>query len=217
VVNETRTGFFLTFEGGEGAGKSTQVNRLKSWLEARGVSVLATREPGGTPSGERLRTLLVEDETQNWSSWSEILLMTAARVEHVRQVIKPALEAGQVVLCDRYVDSTRAYQACDEARDEAILHLHKSAVCGGLMPELTILLDLSPEQGLERAFARGGAARFEKRGLDYHRRVRSRFNLMAQDEPDRFLTLDASLDIETLHARIREPLANRLILANHDG
>lgn len=209
-LDARQRGTFITFEGGEGAGKSTQLARLDATLRAQGYDVVTTREPGGTPSGEALRHLLVQGSATRWTPWSEVLLMTAARVEHVTHVILPALQNGQIVLCDRYVDSTRAYQAGDTVCDEDICSLHHRAIPGGLMPDLTFLLDIAPETGLARASARGAADRFEAKGLDYHKRLRARFHQFAQQETDRIRIVDAAASPDDIAGVIWSRVEERL-------
>ena len=186
-------GRFITFEGGEGAGKTTQIALLRQRLEAAGRTVLATREPGGTPGAEEIRRLLVTGEPGRWDAWTEALLVTAARRDHVERVIRPALAAGTWVLCDRFLDSTLAYQGGALGRD-AIEALH-SLVFGRLRPDLTLVLDIDPAVGLERAGKRaGGEGRFEARGLEWHRRLRETFLAIAKAEPGRCRIIDAAGD-----------------------
>ncbi|HKY95025.1 MAG TPA: dTMP kinase [Kiloniellales bacterium] len=186
-------GRFITFEGGEGAGKSTQIALLRQRLEAAGRTVLATREPGGTPGAEEVRRLLVTGEPGRWDAWSEALLISAARRDHIERVIRPALASGTWVLCDRFLDSTLAYQGAVAGLGlDAVEALH-TLVFGRLRPDLTVLLDLDPAVGLARAGKRAnGEGRFEARGLEWHQRLREAFLAIAKAEPGRVKVIDAS-------------------------
>lgn len=183
-------GIFITFEGGEGAGKSTQVRRLAEELTVAGHDVVITREPGGTPYAEAIRTVLLSPESPG-DALTEALLFAAARREHIRALIEPALAAGKVVLSDRFTDSTRAYQGgrLPEATIEGIIAL----ATAGLTPDLTLLLDIAPERGLARAKARSAAAdAFEREGLKFHQDVRERFLELSEADPLRFAVVDAA-------------------------
>lgn len=195
------TGLFITFEGGDGAGKSTQAELLASWLNGRGFEVVRTREPGGTPLGATLRDLLLHGE--HVSPRAEALLYAADRAQHVAEVVRPALERGAAVVQDRYIDSSLAYQgagrplAVEEIRD-----LSEWAT-ESLRPGLTVLLDVSPELGAERRSAAGQTAdRLESEAAEFHRRVREGFLGLAEADPDRFLVLDAARPVEELHTAI---------------
>jgi dTMP kinase len=185
-------GRFITFEGGEGAGKSTQARRLAERLREQGHAVALTREPGGSPGAEALRGLLVEGEADRWSPLSETLLMYAARADHLERTIRPALARGDWVICDRFLDSTRVYQGvADGAAPELIAQLERAVVASD-RPDLTLVFDLPVETGLARAGARaGGEARFEAKGPDFHRRVRAAFLAIAEGEPQRCAVIDA--------------------------
>lgn len=191
-------GGFITFEGGEGAGKTTQLRRLVSALEAAGEAVVATREPGGAAGAEDIRRLLVSGAPGRWDVVSEALLMVAARRDHAESLIRPTLARGAWVVCDRFADSTMAYQGLAGGLGrEAVDRLHRLAI-PDLVPDLTLLFDLDPAVGLARAQARlgpKGAAtedRFEAKGLDFHRRLRDAFLSIAADHPDRVVVIDAS-------------------------
>lgn len=181
---------FITIEGGEGTGKSTLIKGLARALSADGHDLVQTREPGGSPGAEEIRALLVTGEADRWDAMTELLLMTAARRDHVERVIRPALARGATVLCDRYVDSTRAYQGMRGVSRALIDRLHRDSI--GLDPNRTLVLDLPAETGLARAEERGGAARFEGMGLDYHRRLREAFLEIAHAEPSRCMVIDAA-------------------------
>ncbi len=204
-------GRFLTLEGGEGVGKSTQARALVAALEARGVHAVLTREPGGSAGAEAIRTLLMQGDVQRWSAHAEALLFGAARADHVEKVIAPLVEAGSWVICDRFIDSTRAYQGAQGIDDAAILALHGFG-SRGLLPDRTLLLALPDGEGDERARARDGADadRFAARDGAFHRSVVATFNRIAQAEPDRVRRIDASGAIETVTARLLDALADLL-------
>jgi dTMP kinase len=188
-------GFFITFEGGEGGGKSTQIRCLADRLAATGREVVATREPGGSPGAEAIRGLLVTGDPERWSPITETLLVYAARRDHIERVIAPALARGAVVLCDRFADSTRAYQGAGGGAPQGFIAVLEAQVLGPLRPDLTLILDLPVEMGLARAAGRGGAeGRFEAKGPAFHARLRAAFLAIAQAEPDRCTVIDASLD-----------------------
>lgn len=203
-------GLFVTFEGGEGSGKSTQIRRLAAHLAARGPEPLVTREPGGTPLAERVRTLLL-DPALHPNGISEALLMEAARADLVETVLRPALDAGRIVLCDRYDDSTLAYQGAGRGLDDAMLRGWNAAATGGLRPDLTLLFDVDPRIGLERrGSAAGDTNRLDREPAGFHQRVRARYLELARSEPERWIQLDAALDPEQLELRIREAVEERL-------
>ncbi|MBR9835107.1 MAG: dTMP kinase [Alphaproteobacteria bacterium] len=190
------TGQFITLEGGEGTGKSTLVSGLKRSLETRNISVIATREPGGTPLAELARELvLYPRQGEAWSSLSQALMMNAARDDHLRKSIRPALQDGQWVLCDRFSDSTRVYQAL-EGTDPAILRQLETAVVADTIPNLTFMLDGDPEKFAQRRAGRGTEDVFERKGLDFHRAVRKAFLDIAAEEPGRCVVLDAEMPAE---------------------
>ena len=182
-------GVFVTIEGGEGTGKSTLARALADALgETR--EVVLTREPGGSPGAEEIRALLVSGDADRWDAMTELLLLNAARRDHVERVIKPALARGALVICDRYVDSTRAYQGLRGVERPIIDRLHLRTI--GLDPDRTLILDVPPETGLARAAERGGDARFESMGLDYHTALRDAFLGIANKDPDRCAVIDAT-------------------------
>ncbi len=194
-------GRLIAFEGGEGAGKSTQIAILSERLAARGEDVVVTREPGGTPGAEEIRALFVHGGQARWTPETDALLVTAARADHVARLIRPALQAGKTVLCDRFVHSTLAYQGHAGGLDpDALLALHRFAT-GDLWPDLVLWLDLPVELGLQRSRARGGASgaateqRFEGFALDYHARVRAGFTALAKADP-RIRRIDAARSAE---------------------
>lgn len=205
------TGRFITFEGGEGSGKSTQVARLSERLRRSGLEVLATREPGGAPGAEDIRRLLVEGRTDRWQPFTEALLHYAARHEHLTRTLRPALNAGCWVVCDRFADSTLAYQGYGHGVDrEKIMRLHRLVV-EGFAPDLTVILDLPVETGLERARIRGGAEdRYERMDVDFHRRIRAGFLDIATRDLARCAVVDATPDAETVAATVATLVTARL-------
>ncbi len=194
-------GLFLTFEGPEGAGKTTQLVRLQARLEAAGHTLTVTREPGGTPLGTRVREVVL-DPALEMEALPEFLLYSASRAQLVQDVVRPALARGETVLCDRYADSSLAYQGAGRGLPLSLLQTITQAATGGLQPDLTILLDLDPAVGLARAAARGQPDRLERADLGFHQRVRQGFLLLAQQEPPRFLVLDASKTPDELAGEI---------------
>lgn len=188
-------GFFITFEGGEGAGKSTQIRLLADALRAEGLDVLVTREPGGSPGAEAVRHVLLSGAAEPFGPGLEALLFAAARSDHVEQVIRPAVEQGRVVLCDRFMDSSRVYQGVTGNLDPDFMAALERVTVSGMVPDLTIILDIDPEEGLRRAAARResgeGADRFEKEQVDIHQRRREAYLAIAAAEPDRCVVIDA--------------------------
>jgi dTMP kinase len=201
-------GYFITLEGGEGAGKSTQARRVAAALAAAGVPVLRTREPGGAPGAERIRDLLLSPGS--WDSLTEAMLHFAARREHVVRSIRPMLEAGAWVICDRFADSTLAYQGAGQGLAYETWARLCDLTLEGLQPDLTLILDLPVEAGLARAAARSAADRYEKLGADFHARIRAGFHDIARREPARCVVLDAARDAEAVYASITETLRQRL-------
>ena len=200
-------GLFITFEGGEGVGKSTQVRRLAARLQASGREVVVTREPGGSPGAEAIRNLVLNGSADRWSPVTETLLMYASRRDHIERTLRPALARGAVVLCDRYADSTRAYQGAAGGADPGLISALETFILEDVRPARTLIFDLDPELGLARALGRPDAeARFESKGLDFHRRLRAGFLAIARDEPERCRIVDASGDPDTVEARVLEAL-----------
>jgi dTMP kinase len=186
-------GRFITFEGGEGAGKTTQIRRLAERLAAHAPEVVTTREPGGSPGAELLRDLLVKGAVDRWSPTSETLILYAAREDHLQRLIRPALARGAWVLSDRFADSTRAYQGAAGGADTALIAELERTVVGEERPDLTFVLDVPVELGLSRAHGRGGAeTRFEDKGLAFHTRLREAFLAIAAAEPGRCAVIDAT-------------------------
>ena len=204
-------GRFITFEGGEGAGKSTQARRLAERLRALGLPVTTTREPGGSPGAEALRGLLLEGATDRWSPTSETLLMYAARADHLERTIRPALQRGEWVICDRFLDSTRAYQGAGGGASAALIEQLERSVVAADRPDLTLVFDLPVDEGLARAHARaGGEARFEAKGEVFHKRLRAGFLAIAEREPERCVVINAAPAVEAVEAAVWAAVAARL-------
>ncbi len=210
-MNGGTPGRFITLEGGEGAGKSTQIGRLKAWLEGRGKTVVATREPGGAPGAEMVRKLLVEGPADKWDGPTEALLHFAARRDHLRATVWPALESGAWVISDRFADSTRAYQGYGHGVDLAMLERLYDIAVGDFRPDLTLVLDLPIETGLARAAARRGTeTRYESLPMAFHQRVKAGFLEIARADPRRCAVVDAGHDIDTIAAAIARVVGDRL-------
>jgi dTMP kinase len=211
-------GFFVTFEGLDGSGKSTQLRRLKEWLEAQGLPVTPTRQPGGTRVGDRIRGLLLDSRTDRLSPFTELGLMFSDRAQSIAEVIEPALAAGRVVLCDRFTDSSEAYQGGGrELGSQIVLDLH-AALCNGLQPDLTLLLLPDFNRSLARARQRNqrvaAAAgsdenRFEKENSDFYRRVFDKYREIAAREPLRVVTIESDDSIDEIHQRIVQVVRER--------
>jgi len=207
------TGLFITFEGGEGCGKSTQIAALKARLEAMGKTVVQTREPGGTALGESVRSLLQHDDAgQGMSPEAELLLFAASRAQHVRELIAPAIAQGQIVLCDRFLDSTTVYQGVARAIDSKKVDTINQFAIGDTKPDLTILIDLPPEIGLARVHARsdGQLDRMENEAIEFFQAVRRGYLDLAKSEPKRFLVLDGSQSVEKLEIQIWQRVGETL-------
>lgn len=206
-------GRFITFEGGEGGGKSTQVTRLAARLRASGRRVITTREPGGSPGAESIRDIVLRGAADRWSPLTETLLMYAARRDHIEQVIAPALERGDWVVCDRFADSTRAYQGAASGVEASLIDALEAHVVGELKPDLTLIFDLSPDVGLARANARTGSEmRFESKGTVFHLRLRAAFQAIAVSEPQRCALINAMQSIKALESTVWETVAARLTI-----
>lgn len=206
-------GRFITLEGGEGAGKSTQIARLAEALRKTGLEVRTTREPGGSPAAEDIRKLLVEGEPGRWQPMTEALLHFAARVEHLHSVVRPALAAGNWVVCDRFADSTMAYQGYGHGLGrKTVTSLYRNVV-GDFAPDLTLILDVPVETGLARAASRrGGEDRYERMDRSFHERLRRGFRDIAKREPKRCKLIDAAGDVESVWTQIRDCVSRRFRL-----
>lgn len=227
VVPSVTRGKFITFEGGDGSGKSTQAVRLAQALEAHGIQVLMTREPGGTPFAELVRNLILSTSTSPPPPLAEALIFSAARVDHLDRVIRPALERGVWVICDRFFDSTRVYQGAGGGVETPILDELEIMVVGPTRPDLTLILDIDPAEGLKRAIARRFAADlrnpsappsvkepadyYEQRDLSFHQRLREGFLKLANDDPERCVLIDATKSLDEIALTIWHAAATRLI------
>ncbi len=198
-------GLFITFEGGEGAGKTTQIKRLAAALEG---NVILTREPGGTPEAEAIRNTFFQNNGQNWPPEALVLLMFSARVLHTENLIRPALEKGQTVLCDRYTDSTRVYQGYAGNLSLEKIEQVKTLSIGEFEPDLTFIMDIDPEQGLKRADIRAGETTFEAKDLAFHQKIREGFLTIGRANPERCVIIDASQDADTIAAQILQAVNN---------
>ena len=203
-------GVFVTVEGIEGVGKSTQLKRLVEVLEGAGVPVDVTREPGGTPTAEVIRNILIEHGAEPMPASAEVLLMFAARALHVENRIRPALEAGKWVICDRFVDASRAYQGGGRGVPEPTIEALADLSLNGLEPDVTLLLDAPVETGLARAARRGAKDRFEAEEQAFFERVRAAYLSLVHAEPERFIVIDAAGDIETVGLAVEEAAKNIL-------
>lgn len=205
-----QTGRFITFEGGEGAGKSTQIRLLGEALEKTGHTVLQTREPGGSLGAEEIRSLLVTGDGDRWTGMTEVLLHFAARADHLERVVRPALKAGTWVLCDRFVDSSMAYQGIAQALGKDVIEDLTDRVVGNTMPDLTLILDLPVADGLARAGTRGeGEDRYEKMGQAFHETLRQAFLDIATGAPDRCKVIDATQQIDAVQQAVWDATAAR--------
>jgi dTMP kinase len=205
-------GKFITFEGGEGTGKSTQAKRLAAALEKHGHRVVLTREPGGSPGAEEIRKLLVEGPPERWSALSEALLFLAARVDHVEKLIRPELDDGAWVVCDRFADSTLAYQGVARGLGLETVRKLQALALEGIKPDLTFVLDMPAESGLQRAHARGSGhgMRFERFGTEFHQKLRTAFRDIAAQEPERCAMINADRAPDTVAADIWRIMQERL-------
>ena len=202
--NKSKKGLFISFEGGEGVGKSTQIELLKTSLTKKNINVLSTREPGGTKEGELIRKFLVSGEINSWDSYSESLLFNALRREHINKIINPSLFKGDIVLCDRFIDSTIVYQGVGGAINETLLlSLHKN-FCYDLYPDITFFLSLDPKVGLDRTLSRNNKTenRFENMGLSYHQKIQDGFKALSNKNNKRFFEINAELSVEKISNQI---------------
>lgn len=207
-------GLFITFEGIEGSGKTTQIKRLREWFAERGHAVVVTREPGGTPIAEAIRSVLLDPDHTAMTPNAELLLYAAARAQHVAERIKPSLEAGAMVLCDRFADSTVAYQGCARGIDRAVLDYLAAFAAGGIEPDLTVLLDLSPHEGLQRATRGRAADRIEGESLAFHEKVREGFLELALEFPKRIRIVPAAGPPEAIAGHISEIVEQVMAMRN---
>jgi dTMP kinase len=202
--NKSKKGLFISFEGGEGVGKSTQIELLKTSLTKKNLNVLSTREPGGTKEGELIRKFLVSGEISSWDSYSESLLFNALRREHINKIINPSLFKGDIVLCDRFIDSTIVYQGVGGGiNQKLLLSLHKN-FCYDLYPDITFFLSLDPKVGIDRTLSRNNKTenRFENMGLSYHQKIQDGFKALSDKNNKRFFEINAELSIEKISNQI---------------
>ena len=202
--NKSKKGLFISFEGGEGVGKSTQIELLKTSLTKKNLNVLSTREPGGTKEGELIRKFLVSGEISSWDSYSESLLFNALRREHINKIINPSLFKGDIVLCDRFIDSTIVYQGVGGGINQTLLlSLHKN-FCYDLYPDITFFLSLDPKVGLDRTLSRNNKTenRFENMGLSYHQKIQDGFKALSDKNNKRFFEINAELSVEKISNQI---------------
>ena len=204
---------FITFEGIEGCGKTTQIELLYTYLERRGHKVIKTREPGGTAFGESLRNSFLHTKTKVYPL-SELLVFMAMRAQHVDELILPALKEGTIVLCDRFTDASYAYQGYGRGIDLSIIETLNKLVVKGIKPDLTILLDCPVEKGLTRKAQSASMDRFEKEELSFHRKIKKATKSLSKEDPKRFFVIDGTLDINTIHKTIREKVED---LLKHHG
>lgn len=198
-------GLFITFEGGEGAGKTTQIKRLAATLG----NVITSREPGGTPEAEAIRTMFIHNNGQNWPPEALVLLMFSARILHTENLIRPALERGQTVLCDRYTDSTRVYQGYAGNLSLDKIEAVKELSIGDFEPDITFILDIAPEEGLKRAHTRNGETTFESKDISFHHKIRDGFLTIARQNPDRCVIIDATQSEDDIAAQIAQKVKDK--------
>jgi dTMP kinase len=216
-------GLFITLEGLDGSGKTTQLKHLSAWMQRRGIQPLVTRQPGGAPTGDRIRELLLDSRSTGLAPMAEMALMFADRAQAIAEIIAPGLDAGKTVLCDRFTDSTEAYQGGGrELGSQLILEMHR-LICGDLQPDLTLLLLPSLEKSLERARRRNDRAtakngldesRFESEQDAFYRRVWEKYHEIAAREPERVVAIEGDLNVEEVHEQIVEAVAERLLIAH---
>lgn len=211
-----KLGYFITFEGVEGSGKSTQIRYLANSLISRNLSTTLTREPGGCPIADKIRAILLDADNSAMSAMAELMLYAAARAQHVNEVIAPALSDSGIVLCDRFCDATVAYQSYGRGLDRSIIDTLNSHACSGISPDLTVLIDCDPRVGLERARRRIELSsgpreeRFELEAIAFHQRVRSGYNQLAIDEPQRFVIVDGAGTVEGIALEISAAVLARI-------
>ena len=201
-------GLFISFEGTDGSGKTTQYRLFAEYLVSLGYEVVTTREPGGTPISEKIRGIILDPENTEMDDMTEALLFAAGRAQHVAQLIRPSVEAGKIVLCDRFMDSSIAYQGYARGLGDCVRIINEYAVAG-MQPELTFLLDLPPQAGRARNVKAGKADRLEKQAMEFHSKVYEGYKKLAEIYPDRFIVIDADGSIEEVQARIRREFLER--------
>jgi len=209
-------GRFITIEGTEGVGKTTNIDFIKQWLDDNGISFVNTREPGGTPLAEEIREVLLSNREEQVCSKAELLMMFAGRAQHIDQVIEPQLAMGNWVLCDRFTDATYAYQGAGREMGNALIESLETMVQGSMRPDLTLVLDVPVELGLERAGKRSEPDRFELEKTDFFNRVRQAYLSMANNNPQRYKIIDASQTLDLVQLQITDTL-NNFLHKNHNG
>ena len=211
----SKKGLFISFEGGEGVGKSTQIDLLKLYFSKKKINVISTREPGGTEEGEFIRNFLVSGDKHSWDPHSELLLFNALRREHINKIINPSLKNGDIVLCDRFIDSTIIYQGvAGSVNEELLLNLHRT-FCYDLFPDITFFLSLNPKLGLARTKFRNNnnENRFEKMGLLYHQKIQDGYKALSKKYSNRFIEINAELTVEQISEEINKHV-NSIIQSN---
>lgn len=209
-------GKFITIEGGEGVGKTTNITYVKAWLEQHGIDYIATREPGGTPVAEKIRKLLLDHHEENIDPMAELLLIFAARAQHLNRVIRPALERGQWVLCDRFTDATYAYQGGGRELGLEKVAVLEDFVQGALRPNLTLILDVEPKIGLKRATRRGELDRFESEKMVFFEKIRATYLALAARDPARYAVVDASQPLDVVQRAISRAFDEKLLGERND-
>lgn len=205
-------GKFITFEGGEGSGKSTQARMLYEFLRYKNIPVLLTREPGGSEAAEEIRNIIVKGAVNKVDAYTELLLLVAGRRDHILKTIQPALDLGQWVVCDRFIDSTLVYQGKVKGVSAQLIQNLHDTFCFGVLPDKTILCNISADKGLSRAKARCSVEdRFEKSGLDFHQNVRTSFLSLSQLYPERYFVIDAEDSIESIHSHIVSEMGFKVV------
>ena len=206
-----RQGLFISIEGPDGSGKSTQIELLREYLNQKGYSIVITREPGGTPIGESVRSILLNQDFREMDSTTELLLYAAARAQLVNEVIRPALEAGNAVICDRFIESSVVYQGIGRGLGIDRVYALNDFALEGLRPQLTFLLDLDAEEGLRRKKNQAVFDRMEAEGLAFHQKIAKGYRLLADRDPERIIKISATLPIEKIHAMIVEEIESKLV------
>ncbi|MBI2342473.1 MAG: dTMP kinase [Deltaproteobacteria bacterium] len=195
-------GKFITFVGIEGCGKTTQIKLLDEYLRKKGFETVLSREPGGTKIGDKIRAILLDPEHKEMTPLAELFLYEASRAQHVNELINPAVESGKVILCDRFADSSAAYQSAARLLPKDLVDELNNIAIAGIKPDLTVILDIDPEEGLKRAHVRGKPDRFEQEKMDFHERVRNGYLALAKKEPKRFIVINGRKTVEEIHREI---------------
>lgn len=205
-------GKFITFEGIEGCGKTTQIKLLDEYLRKKGFETVLSREPGGTKIGDKIRAILLDPEHKEMTPLAELFLYEASRAQHVNELINPAVESGKVILCDRFADSSAAYQSAARLLPKDLVDELNNIAIAGIKPDLTVILDINPEEGLKRAHVRGKPDRFEQEKMDFHERVRNGYLALAKKEPKRFIVINGRKTVEEIHREIISCISSAISL-----